>query len=119
VSVDCSWHWPLEMDAIVAAPESHQVLFENDAVRVLEVVIPAGTREPEHTHRWFSVMIVAQPAMIRYYQSGVLTFSSLAGASGGSTIAQWMDPEGPHSVENVDSVPYRAFRIELKEAAPD
>jgi hypothetical protein len=28
------WTWPPSMDAVVAAPESHRVLFENDDVRV-------------------------------------------------------------------------------------
>ena len=64
------------MDGVVAAPESHRVLFENDAVRVLEVTIAAGDREPEHTHRAPSVMIVDGPARIRYYQGDALTFSS-------------------------------------------
>ena len=64
------------MDAVVAAPGSHQVLFENDDVRVLEVTIAAGHREPEHTHRDPSVMIVDGPGRIRYYQGGTLTFSS-------------------------------------------
>jgi len=68
------WNWPPSTDAVVAAPESHRVLFENDDVRVLEVTIPAGHREPEHTHREPSVMIVDGPARIHYYQGGALTF---------------------------------------------
>jgi quercetin dioxygenase-like cupin family protein len=59
------WRWPRELDALIAAPGSHRLLFENDRVRVLEVVIEPGAREPEHTHRWPSVMIVHQPARIR------------------------------------------------------
>jgi hypothetical protein len=116
MSVDSEWQWPPGMDAVLAAPESHKVLFENENVRVLEVVIPVGEREPEHTHRWPSVMIVDRSAMIRYYQGAVIAFSSSPGASARPTIGQWMEPEGPHSVENVDTVPYHAFRVELKEA---
>ena len=41
------WTWPPSMDAVVAAPGSHQVLFENDDVRVLEVTTAAGHREPD------------------------------------------------------------------------
>jgi hypothetical protein len=26
----------------------------------------------------------------------------------------WLDPEGPHSVENIDDQVYGAFRIEFK-----
>jgi quercetin dioxygenase-like cupin family protein len=102
------------MDGVVAAPESHRVLFEDDDVRVLEVTIAAGHREPEHTHRDPSVMIVDGPAKIRYYQGTELTFSSHSGDMAAEARAQRMDPEGPHSVENVDTHPYHAFRIELR-----
>jgi hypothetical protein len=57
--------WPRELDALIAAPDSHRLLYENDRVPVLEVVIRPGAREPEHTHRWPSVMIVDEPARIR------------------------------------------------------
>jgi len=30
--------------------------------------------------------------------------------------AGWLDPEGRHSVENVDTEPYEALRIEFKQA---
>jgi len=108
------WNWPPSMDAVVAAPQSHRVLFENDDVRVLEVTIPAGHREPEHTHREPSVMIVDGPARIHYYQGGALTFSSPADTAAAGTRADWMNPEGPHSVENVDTHPYHAIRVELR-----
>jgi hypothetical protein len=114
VNVDKDWSWPPEMDAVAAAPESHKVLFENDNVRVLEVIIPPGEREPDHTHRMPSVMIVDRPAMIRYYQGAALIFSSPFGASARATVGQWMEPEGPHAVENVDTDTYHAFRVELK-----
>jgi hypothetical protein len=65
-----SMAWPDDLDACIAAPASHHVLFENDAVRVLEVIIEPGTREPLHTHRTPSVMIVDRPARIRYYHRG-------------------------------------------------
>jgi hypothetical protein len=109
-----NWNWPPSMDAVAAAPESHRVVFENDDVHVLEVVIAAGHREPEHTHREPSVMIVDGPARIRYYQGGTLTFSSPANAAAAGTRASWMAPEGPHSVENVDNHPYHAIRVELR-----
>jgi hypothetical protein len=114
VGASDDWSWPPELDGVLAAPESHKVLFENDDVRVLEVIIPPGEREPEHTHRMPSVMIVDRPAMIRYYQGSELAFSSPAGASARATVGQWMEPEGLHSVENVDVSLYHAFRVELK-----
>ena len=70
------WPWPETMDALLAAPASHRVLLENDRVRVLEVIIEPRTREPEHTHRAVSVMIVDEPSQIRYYAGDTLLYES-------------------------------------------
>lgn len=37
-------------DAVAAAPNSHQVLLENESVRVLRVTIAPGATEPVHDH---------------------------------------------------------------------
>jgi quercetin dioxygenase-like cupin family protein len=110
------WSWPRELDALIAAPDSHRLLFENDRVRVLEIVIEPGAREPEHTHRWPSVMIVDQPARIRYFLRGVQTFESPALDTPQPGVkAMWIEPEEPHSVQNIDSSPYHALRVELRD----
>ena len=111
------WPWPDSLDAVVAAPGSHRVVLENQTTRVLEVTITPGEREPEHTHRWPSVMVVHQPARIRYYTGETLTFTSPeqpSAAPSGPRVT-WLDPEGPHSVENIDDHVYGAFRIEFKQ----
>jgi len=109
------WPWPEAMDALQAAPASHRLLLENEQVRVLDVVIEPGAREPEHTHQAASVMIVDEPARIRYYQGDALLFESQAHAGPGPGVrVRWMEPEGPHCVENIDEHRYHAIRIELK-----
>jgi hypothetical protein len=111
------WPWPDSLDAVVAAPGSHRVVFESHVTRVLEVTIAPGEREPEHTHRWPSVMVVHRPARIRYYAGDTLTFTSPDRPSPADQgpHAGWLDPEAPHSVENIDSHAYEAFRIEFKQ----
>ncbi len=116
-----AWPWGDELDAVVAAPESHRVLLENDAVRVLEVLIRPGEREPAHTHRWPSVMSVLEPARIRYYGAeGELRFETPADRdlTGSPLDADWLEPEGLHAVENIDDRLFRALRVELKAAGP-
>jgi predicted metal-dependent enzyme (double-stranded beta helix superfamily) len=109
------WPWPQTSDATTAAPGSHRVLIDNDRVRVLEVVIEPGSREPEHTHQAFSVMVIDQPARIRYYLGEELQFESPQRTDNAPAIrVRWMPPEGPHSVENLDEHRYHAIRIELK-----
>jgi hypothetical protein len=39
-----------DLDGPIAAPDHHRVLFENEAVRVLETTIRAGDVTPLHTH---------------------------------------------------------------------
>ena len=112
--------WPAELEAVTAAPESHRVLLENEHVRVLEVVVRAGEKEPVHTHPWPSVMLVDRAARIRYFaENGELAFESPERAEGetaevANPTPAWLEPEGPHAVENIDTVPFHAIRVELK-----
>jgi hypothetical protein len=117
--VNESWSWPDALDACIAAQQSHRVLYENEIVRVLEVTIEPGVREPLHTHRASSVMIVDGPAHIHYYTGDTLTFETPLDAPA-ERRTSWLGPEPPHSVENIDVHPYHAYRIELrgKEASP-
>ena len=106
--------------AITKPPGSHRVVLENQTTRVLEVTIAPGEREPQHTHRWPSVMVVHRPARIRYYTGETLTFTSPEQPAPAvqEPRVSWLDPEGPHSVENIDTHVYEAFRIELKQPWP-
>jgi hypothetical protein len=52
--------WDPMLDAVVAAPANHKVLFENDHLRVLEVNLAPGEEEPTHHHRWRSVFVLDQ-----------------------------------------------------------
>jgi len=115
MTAEQAWPWPQTMDALQAAPASHRLLIENDRVRVLDVVIEPGASEPEHTHQAPSVMMVDEPARIRYYQAGMLLFEAPARPEQSPDVRiRWMEPEGPHYVENIDQRRYHAIRIELK-----
>ena len=46
-----NWPWPDSLDALVAAPRHHKLLFENERVRVLEVRIPPGDLVPGEPDR--------------------------------------------------------------------
>ena len=50
--------WDPEFDAVAAAPDHHKVIFENDALRVLEVTVEPNDEEPLHHHRWPSVFVL-------------------------------------------------------------
>jgi hypothetical protein len=111
------WPWPDSLDAVVAAPKSHRIFIENEQVRVLEVMIEPGEKEPPHTHRWPSVMIVDRRSRIRYYsEEDKLVYETPMNSEAPENLEpRWMDPEGLHAVENIDSKPLHAIRIEIKE----
>ena len=46
------WPWPDELDAVIAAPLHHKLIFENGQMRLLDTRIAPGDTVPVHTHRW-------------------------------------------------------------------
>jgi hypothetical protein len=104
--------WRPELDATVAARENHKILLENDEVRVLEVTVPPGTSERLHVHRYPSVIYVeSSPHLIEHLQDG--SARDLGTRAPG---VRWLPVAQGHFMENVDSFPLRAIRIELKKA---
>lgn len=102
-------------DAVIAAPNSHRILLENEKVRVLEIIIPPGQKEPMHTHRWPSVMMIDSSTRIRYYDESGKSSEYDEKATTGEPFVEWLGPEGLHAVENLDQTKtYHGIRIELK-----
>jgi hypothetical protein len=102
--------WRPELDPVVAAPANHKVLIENDDVRVLEVTVPPHTREPLHVHRWPAVIVVeTSPHLVEHLQDGATR--DLGPRQRG---AIWLPVAQGHGIENVDDVPLKAIRVELK-----
>ncbi|NER85109.1 MAG: hypothetical protein F6K42_37525 [Leptolyngbya sp. SIO1D8] len=113
--IQTTHQWEPRLDAVVAAPEAHIVLHEDENVRVLRVVIQPGHREPHHTHKWPSIFIFLKDSPVRYYDSSdQLTFETDGSTQPWST--EWMAPEALHSVENIGDEAIEAIRIELKKA---
>ena len=112
------WPWPDSLDAVIAAPKYHKVLFENERVRVLEVRIPPGEITPVHTHRWPSAIYVSEQSdFIRRDGEGNLLFDSRSvGPPPTEPMAQWVGPLPPHSVENVGKVEILLITTELKQS---
>ncbi len=110
------WPWPDSLDAVIAAPNHHRVLLENDRVRVLEVRISPGQLVPVHTHRWpGTIYVVRGSDFLRRDGEGKLLFDSrLAGPPPATPLAQWTEPLPPHSVENIGDSEILLITTELK-----
>ncbi len=102
--------FPDGFDAVEAAPQSHKVLFENAIVRVLQVEVAPGTKEPMHHHRWPSIFLIwdtgGRTGHIRIYRADGSVHdvpSREMPISHGSWRVTWLKPEPMHSIENVET----------------
>lgn len=109
--------WPGDLDAMVAAPDHHLPLLENDRVRVLESVIRPGEATPVHTHRWSAALyILGTSHFVRKDSSGNILFDSRSECVIPQVgTALWSAPLEPHFVENVGDHEIRVISVELKD----
>ena len=108
--------WPKELDAMTAAPEHHDLLLENDQVRVLDSLVKPGESTPVHTHEWPGVLyILGFSDFVRYDDTGKVLFDS-RGSADNPTPGQalWSGPLQPHYVTNVGDTDIRVISVELK-----
>jgi hypothetical protein len=111
------WPWPDDLDAMIAAPGFHTVLFEDDRVRVLDGRVPPGSTVPVHTHRWGGVLyIIATSDFVRRDPDGnVLADTRVSKTAPIVGSAVWGAPLTPHSLENVGTEEFRTLTVEMKE----
>jgi hypothetical protein len=112
------WSWSSCLDALVAAPRHHRLMYENERVRVLEVRIPRGNLVPVHAHRWPAVLhLQSWSEHLRRDQAGKLVFDSReSGPTPEIPSVVWCPPLPPHSVENIGEAELLVLSIELKDA---
>jgi hypothetical protein len=113
------WPWPDSLDALVAAPAHHDLLLENERVRVIHTHIPPGDLVPVHTHRSPGVAyLLSWSDFIRRDQHGTVLFDSRkTGSPPVIPAVQWMNSLPPHTVENVGQSEISIFIVELKEGS--
>lgn len=105
--------WTPQNEALVAAPQHHTLLFENDEVRVLVVTIAPGAKEPLHAHRYPSVIYDEQPSHLAEYLADGTKVDRGTRTQGS---ARFLPVGPPHALENLGSTPLRVVRVELKKA---
>lgn len=111
--------WPAHLDAVIAAPENHKILLENDQVRVLEVFLAPGEKEPLHHHKWPSVLYIQEAGdFIDYDQDGKVIFDTRKLPEPLTfPLTMQKGPEAPHAPVNLSkTTPIRLIRVEMKPA---
>lgn len=106
------------LDGVIAAPEHHKVIFENERVRVVELKVEPGATVPVHTHRWATVNYVINPSnFLSFDAEGNLKLDSRTGKTDikqGGVFYLPPFPE-PHSVENIGTSEMHGIAVELKD----
>jgi hypothetical protein len=108
--------WPRELDALVAAPENHRLLMENEHVRVLDTKVAPGETTPLHTHRWPAThYFISWSAFVRRDQNGVVQLDTRqTDFSQNEPQVLWGTALPAHTLENVGSTTLHVISVELK-----
>jgi hypothetical protein len=88
-----AWPWPDSLDALTAAPDYHELVLEDERVRVIITHIPPGNFVPLHTHRLSGVAyLLSASHFIRRDEHGNVLLDSRNGELPKTHKAQWLEP---------------------------
>lgn len=106
-----------QLDAMLAAPDHHDVLVENRQVRVLDTKLAPGERTPVHEHPWPAALyILSWSDFIRYSPNGeVLVDSRSFPAQPMAGQALWSAALPPHYVHNIGNSDLHIIAVEIKD----
>jgi hypothetical protein len=108
--------WPDELDALIASPRHHTLLFENESVRVVETRVPPGQTTALHTHRWpCALYLLTWSDFVRRDNQGVILLDTRNAEKVAAGSARWGSALPPHTFENVGNAEFRAISVELKD----
>jgi hypothetical protein len=114
--------WDAKLDAVIAAPANHKVIFENERVRVLEVILEPGEEEPVHHHRWPSIFVLDQVEgpIHDFSPDGTMmppnrdVIQALQAWDGQGCLVVHMAPQPAGRVLNASSKGLHGIRVEMK-----
>jgi len=104
------------LDARTVATPEHELLLENEHVRVLDARVAPGARTPVHAHEWPGVLyVISTSDFVRYDPDGnVLLDSRTLPRRMSPGEAVWTGPLVPHSLHNVGESELRVIAVEIK-----
>ena len=97
----CGLARPDARDVVAVAPDTHKVLIDNDAIRILDVNLPAGTKQRAHSRSWPAILILdtprqGAPPQVRNFES------------------RWQEAHAPDRVTASDNTSVHYLEIDLK-----
>jgi len=117
--------WDPALDAVVAAPKHHKILFENDNIRVLEVTLEPNEEEPVHHHRWPSIFVfdAIKPPVVDMAPNGAElppnrdVIAAANAWDGKGRLVVHMAPQPAGRVLNASDQTLHGIRVEMKKGA--
>lgn len=111
-----TWNWPAELDALIASPQHHKLLFENESVRVIDTLIRPKEITALHTHKWPATLyILSWSDFVRYDDKDNIVVDSRTMAKAPlPDMAIWTEPLPPHKLENVGENDIHVIGVEIK-----
>ena len=105
-----------DLDAMIAAPDHHTILLENERVRVLDSLVRPGESTPVHTHLWPGVLyILGFSDFVRRDADGNVIFDSRSIETKPKPgEALWSGPLEPHFVTNIGDGEIHVISMEIK-----
>jgi quercetin dioxygenase-like cupin family protein len=98
-------------DPAIVNSKTIRIRFENDHVRVLEAILPPGTKEQVHSHPAYVIYVLAGGRYRNYAADGKITEGTF---QTGDVI--YRDPL-THAAENIGDKPMHFILVELKSEA--
>jgi len=96
-------------DAVAVSPEIYNILFENEDIRVLDILISPGERDEPHSHTRYMIFV---------REGGTLRVHPKAGDAYEATLergqTQILEPVEQHWAENVGETVIRLVTVEFK-----
>jgi hypothetical protein len=119
------WPYPPSYDSAKAAPENNKLLYENDKLRLFEVMIRPGEREPMNGQPYPAAYLYDDPLpdAVQVTDRPLDPKSNLNGQGAARGMAppgmryptcETLAPLAPHQVTNNSSFPIHYYRLEFK-----
>lgn len=100
-------------DAAVVNADTIRVTLDNERVRVLEAIIPPGTKENMHQHPQSIVHVIEGGKMRNHFADGKTADSELVAGT-----SQWREAI-THWAENIGDTTVKVIIVEFKDAKPE
>ena len=103
-------------DAFIAASESHEVLYEDEKIRLLSVTLLPKESTPMHHHAMPSVLIIDSYATLtELFEGGIEIAGGQIPTDAQIPFVMVRGPEAAHAVSNTDTKPLHLYRLEFKD----